>query len=266
MSTAGGRPDSCWQRWTTASTTTGSISVREPLRRRWKVSWVSSAEHGHAISAGRSNATICARKSLRMRGWRSDSIARVPHGRGFPARSRCLSRSWSRCETIEDARIRRQPTRRAAASKPSTIRTHTCDQCDQLREQAIQVGFASASHCTQTRRRGEAQLPSVRKADLDLPTLTDWRVVVRPANGDDLPAINVGMHDPDVERWIGPAWPIDEVLPRNAANWQRGAPAFVICEQVGPCVGMVWMNIREAEPGIGYVGYWLLPEARGHGL
>lgn len=74
------------------------------------------------------------------------------------------------------------------------------------------------------------------------------------------------MHDPDVVRWIGPPWPTDEVIPRNAANWADGSPALVICGQDGTCVGMVWMNVREPDRSIGYVGYWLLPGARGRGF
>ena len=75
------------------------------------------------------------------------------------------------------------------------------------------------------------------------------------------------MHDPDVVRWIGPPWPTEEVIPRNEANWAaRGSPAFVICEPGGACVGMVWVNVREPDRSMGYVGYWLLPRARGRGF
>jgi RimJ/RimL family protein N-acetyltransferase len=96
--------------------------------------------------------------------------------------------------------------------------------------------------------------------------LADGRVVLRAAEPRDLPAIETGMHDPDVVRWIGPPWPTDEVFPRNAANWANGSPTLAICEQEGACVGMVWVNVREPDRSIGYVGYWLLPVARGRGL
>ena len=101
---------------------------------------------------------------------------------------------------------------------------------------------------------------------MDLPTLTDGRVCLRPSNPGDLPAIDAGQHDPDVVRWIGAPWPIDEVLAINEQRWADGSPTLAICEQGGTCVGLVWLNVRETDRTTGYVGYWLLPEARGRGL
>ena len=99
-----------------------------------------------------------------------------------------------------------------------------------------------------------------------LPVLSDGRVLLRAQQERDLPAIEAGMHDPDVVRWIGRPWPIDEVLLRNEAAWSNGSPTFAICELDGPCVGLVWMNVVERDPSVGYVGYWLLPAARGRGI
>lgn len=99
-----------------------------------------------------------------------------------------------------------------------------------------------------------------------LPTLTDDRVVLRPADAGDLFAIDAGQHDPDVVRWIGPPWPRDEVLPKNEERWADGSPTLAICELNGTCVGLVWMNLREPDRSTGYVGYWLLPGARRRGL
>ena len=42
-----------------------------------------------------------------------------------------------------------------------------------------------------------------------LPILSDGRVVLRAPEPTDLPAIDAGMHDPDVVQWIGPPWPIE---------------------------------------------------------
>ena len=102
---------------------------------------------------------------------------------------------------------------------------------------------------------------------MELPTLSDANVLLRPSDPADLPAIDVGQHDPDVVRWIGTPWPLDEVLPRNARSWsENGSPTLAICELDGTCVGLVWMNVRETDRSTGYVGYWLLPEARGRGM
>jgi RimJ/RimL family protein N-acetyltransferase len=100
-----------------------------------------------------------------------------------------------------------------------------------------------------------------------LPVLSDGRVVLRAAEPRDLPAIEAGIHDPDVIRWIGPPeGSAQDVLRQNEQRWALGSPTLSICELDGTCVGKVWVNIREADKSTGFVGYWLLPVARGRGL
>lgn len=99
------------------------------------------------------------------------------------------------------------------------------------------------------------------------PVLTDGRVVLRVAEDRDRRAIEAGVRDPDVIRWIGPQPArAEEVLERDRERWANGEPTFVICEPDGSCVGKVWIGFREGDTSIGYVGYWLLPAARGRGL
>jgi [ribosomal protein S5]-alanine N-acetyltransferase len=99
------------------------------------------------------------------------------------------------------------------------------------------------------------------------PPLTDGLVELRVCEPRDLPAIDAGIHDPDVIKWIGPPeGSPTEVLALNRQRWQRGSPTLAICEQDGECVGLVWLNVRVAEPTTGSVGYWLLRSARGRGL
>ena len=100
-----------------------------------------------------------------------------------------------------------------------------------------------------------------------LPVLTDGRVLLRGTEDRDLPAIEAGIHDPDVVRWIGPPEPsARHVIVRNEARWADGSPTLSICELDGTCVGLVWLGLRETDRSAGYVGYWLLPAARGRGL
>ena len=97
--------------------------------------------------------------------------------------------------------------------------------------------------------------------------LSDGHVLLRAAEPRDLPAIEAGIHDPDVIRWIGPPeGSAQDVLVQNEERWANGSPTLSICELDGTCVGKVWVNIREADASTGYVGYWLLPAARGRGL
>jgi RimJ/RimL family protein N-acetyltransferase len=82
-----------------------------------------------------------------------------------------------------------------------------------------------------------------------------------------LPAIEAGIHDPDVIRWIGPPeGTAQHVLVQNAERWAQGWPTLSICELDGTCVGKVWMSMRAGDTSTGFVGYWLLPLARGRGL
>ena len=75
------------------------------------------------------------------------------------------------------------------------------------------------------------------------------------------------MHDPDVVRWIGPARASAAAqLAENEARWADGSPTLSICDVDDACVGLVWLNRLPSDPTIGYVGYWLLPAARGRGL
>jgi len=105
------------------------------------------------------------------------------------------------------------------------------------------------------------------RSNAPLPTLSDGRVVLRPMEPRDVAAIEAGIHDPDVVRWIGPPEAsAEEVLARNEDRWARGSPTLSISERDGTCVGKIWMHIPETDTSTGFVGYWLLPEARGRGL
>ena len=99
------------------------------------------------------------------------------------------------------------------------------------------------------------------------PPLGDGVIGLRPADERDLPAIEAGIHDADVLRWIGPPEATPEgVLVLNRERWAAGSPTFAIHEADAVCVGLVWINRRPEDPSVGYVGYWLLPEVRGRGL
>jgi RimJ/RimL family protein N-acetyltransferase len=98
------------------------------------------------------------------------------------------------------------------------------------------------------------------------PPLSDGVVVLRTPDERDLHAIEQGITDPDVVRWIGPSEDTaHQTLERNRSLWNEGTGAtFSICHPDAHCVGHIWINIvgsRHAE-----VGYWLLPDARRQGL
>ena len=61
----------------------------------------------------------------------------------------------------------------------------------------------SASSSPKPRASSDVALTDVTGPGRPLPTLTDGRVLLRAAEPRDVPAIDAGMHDPDVVRWIG---------------------------------------------------------------
>jgi RimJ/RimL family protein N-acetyltransferase len=99
------------------------------------------------------------------------------------------------------------------------------------------------------------------------PPLSDGVVTLRPAYARDLPSIEVGIRDPDVVRWLGRNdAPASEILALNERRWAEGSPTLVICEADRALRGLVWVNAGAKDPSFGYIGYFLLPEARGRGL
>ena len=56
---------------------------------------------------------------------------------------------------------------------------------------------------------------------------------------------------------------LDFTVGQDATHYDESA-TFAICDGADLCVGHVWVNLVDARRG--FVGYWLLPEARGRGL
>jgi ribosomal-protein-alanine N-acetyltransferase len=107
----------------------------------------------------------------------------------------------------------------------------------------------------------------VRHVAAGLPVLSDGRVLLRPSEPRDLPAIDAGQADPDVLRWIGPPHgTAREALIENEQRWATGSPTLSICDPDGTCLGLIWINVREPDRSTGFVGYWLLPVGRGRGF
>jgi RimJ/RimL family protein N-acetyltransferase len=99
------------------------------------------------------------------------------------------------------------------------------------------------------------------------PRLSDGVVTLRLVDERDMSAVDLGIHDPEVVRWVGPPeGSASEVLSLNQRRWEDGSPTLAICESDGACLGLVWLNLSSGDRRIGSVGYWLLPSGRGRGL
>jgi RimJ/RimL family protein N-acetyltransferase len=105
------------------------------------------------------------------------------------------------------------------------------------------------------------------RSHVPLPVLSDGRVLLRAAEPRDVPAIEAGIHDPEVIRWIGPPeGSAHDVLVQNEERWAHGSPTLSICELDGTFVGKIWLSVTETDSSTGSIGYWLLPVGRGRGL
>jgi len=109
--------------------------------------------------------------------------------------------------------------------------------------------------------------PGRRQPRLDLTA----GYLLRPWSTADAPAIVIGMRDALVRQYASLL--IDERQDALAAvhawsdHWQHGlGAAWAICEPGRQIVGSLRFGMIDPKLGTGSVGYWLLPEARGHGL
>src|SRR5687767_8157871 len=102
---------------------------------------------------------------------------------------------------------------------------------------------------------------------MELPTLSDGRVLLRAMEPRDLPAVEAGIHDPDVIRWIGPQLPTArDVLRQGEERWALGSPTLSICTLDGTCIGKIWLSVSEIDRSTASIGYWVLPAGRGRGV
>ena len=98
--------------------------------------------------------------------------------------------------------------------------------------------------------------------------LTDGVVALRPFDERDLPAIDEGLRDREIQRWFDVSrLTAREYLERKTRAWVNGeAASFAVCDAADhqACLGQVFIELDD--DGRADVGYWLLPAARGRGL
>jgi RimJ/RimL family protein N-acetyltransferase/nitrite reductase/ring-hydroxylating ferredoxin subunit len=104
------------------------------------------------------------------------------------------------------------------------------------------------------------------------PPLTDGVVALRPFRADDAPAITAACQDPDTQRWI-PLIPVPYteadarryVLMTLQAWHDGGSAEFAIVEPGSDrLIGSIGVHLGP-NPRRHAIGYWVAPEARGHG-
>ncbi len=101
------------------------------------------------------------------------------------------------------------------------------------------------------------------------PTLVAADLVLRPWEPDDAPVVFAAYQDPAIRRWHTRG--IDDLeeavawIEQVRAGWDREVLAGWAVEAGGHVVGRVVLRFVDLHDGIGEVGYWTLPSARGRG-
>jgi RimJ/RimL family protein N-acetyltransferase len=108
---------------------------------------------------------------------------------------------------------------------------------------------------------------------MDLPTLRDDDIVLRPKTADDADALTAACQDPEIPRWTtvpSPYTRADAVRflvasEAEAANG-RAANLLAVDARDGRLLGSFSVLELDRAPGYGEIGYWVAAEARGRGV
>ena len=104
----------------------------------------------------------------------------------------------------------------------------------------------------------------------DQPTLSGDGLVLRPWAPADAPIVFAAYQDPAIQRWHtrGMVDPPEAVswIEQVRDGWAAERLAGWAVESSGTVVGRVVLRFVDLHDGIGEVGYWVLPAARGRGI
>ncbi len=107
---------------------------------------------------------------------------------------------------------------------------------------------------------------------MELPTLRDGDLVLRPKRPEDAEAITAACQDPEIPRWTFVPSPYtredaEAFLASSAEEEAAGKSAgFLAVDAAGRLLGSFGVMELDREPGYGEIGYWVAAEARGRGI
>jgi RimJ/RimL family protein N-acetyltransferase len=102
---------------------------------------------------------------------------------------------------------------------------------------------------------------------VDVPTLSDGVVTLRPRRLDDADAITAACQDPEISRWTMVPSPYTR---EDAVEWlsqsDDGTASFLAVDAEDRLLGSFSVMEIDRERGYGEIGYWVAAEARGRGV
>ena len=107
---------------------------------------------------------------------------------------------------------------------------------------------------------------------MELPTLHDGDLVLRPKRLDDLDAITAACQDPEIPRWTFVPSPYSRAdaeayFVRSTEEAAAGtAINLVAVDAQDRLLGSFGLMELDLEPGYGEIGYWVVADARGRGV
>lgn len=107
---------------------------------------------------------------------------------------------------------------------------------------------------------------------MDLPTISDGVITLRPKRPEDVDAITAACQDPEIPRWTLVPSPYRrehavEFLARSAAEERAGRSANLLAvDAAGRLLGSFSLMELDRAPGYAEIGYWVAAEARGRGV
>jgi RimJ/RimL family protein N-acetyltransferase len=107
---------------------------------------------------------------------------------------------------------------------------------------------------------------------MDLPTLRDGDLVLRPKRPEDVDAITAACQDPEIPRWTFVPSPYTradaEAYLRSSAEQEAAGTSagFLAVDAEDRLLGSLSVMEIDREAGYGEIGYWVAAEARGRGV